>query len=165
MKHHDLDFLQSELTRVSGWIQFADSKAGFVAAFYSAVLGFLISKREEIFTHMFFHHCFHVTYASLIFALFILLGVGVYFLFTTVSPRLKNTNTESSLFYFGSVGSMKPEDYLKAIDSLSEEDAHKQIVEQIHTNSVIASAKMDSIKKSIWVLVAVGVLMFLIFFL
>lgn len=165
MKHHDLDFLQSELTRVSEWVQFADKKAGFVAAFYSAILGLLITKRNDLFWNVFAYHRIHCEYALLVIALLIVLGIGLYYLFITVVPQLKNNNASESLFYFGTVAAMNAKSYKDAIEQLTEEDARRQVAEQIHANSVIADAKMTSIRKSTYALMATGVLAFLLFFL
>jgi len=162
MKNSDLQFLQAELSRVSEWIQFADKKAGFVAVFYSAIFGLLISKRDEIFIQLFWHG--DCLYGLLILALLIVLGVGMYHLISTVSPQLKNGNTDRSLFFFGTVAKMKIQDYLKDIKELTDEDAQREVAEQIHTNSVIANAKMASVRKSTFALVGAGFLVFLIFF-
>lgn len=162
MKNNDLQFLQAELSRVSEWIQFADKKAGFIAVFYSAILGLLISKRDEIFIQLFLYN--NCLYGLLLLALLITLVIGVYHLMCTVSPKLKNNNTDRSLFFFGTVAKMKIEDYLKDIRDLTEEDAQREVAEQIHTNSVIADTKMQSVRKSTYALVFVGVLVFLIFF-
>ena len=164
MKHHDLDFLQAELSRVCEWVQFADKKAAFIAVFYSAIFGFLIAQKKEVLAQLFWHRHGDV-YALLLVGLLALLVVGVYFLFATVSPRLKNHNTNRSLFYFGTVAKMKIEDFLQDIEKLTEEEARRQIAEQIHTNSAIADAKMANIKKSTQALLGVGVLLFLLFFL
>jgi hypothetical protein len=162
MKNNDLQFLQAELSRVSEWIQFADKKAGFVAVFYSAILGLLITKRDEIFIQLFWHG--DCLYGLLLLALLIVLGVGAYHLISTVSPQLKNGNTNRSLFFFGTVAKMKIDDYLKDIKELTEEDAKREVAEQIHTNSVIANAKMTSVRKSTFALMYAGVLVFLLFF-
>lgn len=162
MKNNDLQFLQAELSRVSEWIQFADKKAGFIGVFYSAILGLLITKRDEIFIQLFWHG--DCLYGLLLLALLIVLGVGAYHLLSTVSPQLKNGNTDRSLFFFGTVAKMKIEDYLKDIKELTEEDAQREVAEQIHTNSVIANAKMASVRKSTFALVYAGILVFLLFF-
>ncbi|MCH7840675.1 MAG: hypothetical protein IID38_10640 [Planctomycetes bacterium] len=94
-----------------------------------------------------------------------LLIVGMYFLFATVKPRTDNKNTDKSFFFYGTVAKMKIEDYLKGIEKITEEETRRQIAEQIHTNSVIADTKMTNVRKSTYVLVAVGVLVLILFFL
>lgn len=166
MKHHDLDFLQSELTRVSEWVQFADKKAGFAAIFYSATLGFLATQRDQIFTKILLLTEPYTTIYTVVFiCLLALLVVGSYFLLTTISPRLTNKHTDKSLFFFGTIARMKIEDYRDAMAELNEEGARRQIIEQIYTNSVIADVKMCNAKRGTDVLVGVGILLSVIFFL
>lgn len=150
MGNFNLQFLQSELSRISEWIQFSDKKTAFLSAFYSAVFGLVFSQKESIFQHF-------IIYQKWIFCFyfFILLGftisfiVGIFFLFESVFPRLKNSFTDKSLFYFGHVANMKFIDYLEEIKKLTEDEVKNQIVEQIYTNSVIADQKMKSVQKSI----------------
>lgn len=163
MKNHDLQFLQSELSRVSDWIKFADAKAGFIVVFYSAIFGFLWTQKENIITRVLGGAgiC-GWTYDVIVFSIIILILVGFYFLYATVCPKLKNGNTDRSLFYFGNVAKMKIEDYLKDVEKMTEEEACRQIAEQIHTNSVIANVKMDSVKKGTQLLVITGVLLLML---
>lgn len=166
MKNKDLHFLCSELSRVSEWVQFADKKAGFIAVFYSAVFGFLWSQKTDIYERILngTGQC-PIVYTIVIVALFALLVLGLIFLFLSVSPRLKNGNTDRSLFFFGTIAKLKIADYISDIEKLSDEEAVRQVAEQIHTNSVIADAKMTNVKKSTYVLVAIGVLLLILFFL
>ncbi len=158
MKNHDLQFLQSELSRVSEWVQFADKKAGFIAVFYSAIFGFLWTQKEDILARVLNGAgiCGWI-YTAVAVTTLILIFIGLYFLYATVCPRLKNGNTDRSLFYFGNVAKMKIEDYLKDVEKMTEDEACRQVAEQIHTNSVIANAKMNSVKKGTQVLLATGI--------
>ena len=164
MKHHDLDFLQSELSRVSEWVQFADKKAGFIAIFYSAMFVFLIGRGDDVFCNIFAYEGVNWLYAFSFLVLLGFISIGTYYLFITVFPRLKNSNTNRSLFYFGTVANMKIEDYLEDIERLTEEDARHQIAEQIYTNSVIAYLKMKNMKMSTYSLICAGIFMFILFF-
>ncbi len=162
MKNNDLQFLQSELSRVSEWVQFADKKAGFIAVFYSAIFGFLWSQKNEVLSCALSWSDCQWLYTIVLVAIFVLLIMGTYFLFATVSPRLKNWNTDRSLFFFGNIAKTKIEDYLKDIEALTEDEARRQIAEQIHTNSVIADVKMTNAKKSTQVLVVIGILLLIL---
>jgi hypothetical protein len=163
MRHQDLDFLQTELSRVSGWIQFTDQKAGFIAVFYSAILGFLVTQREEISSHLFVCSLAHNVWVLSFLVMAVFLSVGIYHLFFTVLPKLRNTNTKKSFFYFGTIASMKLDDYQKGLEELSDEDVRSQLKEQIHTNSVIARTKMQSVKKSTFFLFWSGIIVFVLF--
>jgi len=150
MENLTLQFLQSESNRVNEWIQFSDKKTAFLSAFYSAVFGLVFSQKESILQHF-------ITYQKWIiyFYLLILIGfviffiIGIFFLFKSVFPKLKNSFTDKSLFYFGHVANIKFVDYLEEIKKLTEDEAKKQIIEQIYTNSIIADQKMKNVQKSI----------------
>ncbi len=149
MENFNLQFLQSELNRVSEWIKFSDKKTAFLSAYYSLVFGLVISQKVDIL------QLFHIYQKWLtFFYIFILLGVivsflvGIFFLFKSIFPRLKNDFTDKSLFYFSHVASMKFVDYSEMITKLTEDEAKKQIIEQIYTNSVIADQKMKNVQKS-----------------
>ncbi len=163
MRHEDLDFLQTELSRVSNWIQFTDQKAGFIAVFYSAILGYLVSKRDEVLSHLFFCSQDCDIWVLIFFVSIFFLWLGVYHLFLTVLPKLKNTNAKGSLFFFGSIATMKLGDYLVKFENLNDEEARNQLKEQIYTNSIIANSKMVSVQKSTKFLFWSGLLVFMLF--
>lgn len=161
----DLKFLQSELSRISEWVQFADKKAGLISVFYSALLGLLLVKRDDIFLHFTQKNQFDCVYFFFFFLFVLLMVFGVYYLYATVSPRLKNNNTARSLFYYGNIAASKIEDYLKDMESLTDDEAKRQVAEQIHTNSVIAEQKMSHVRKSTSLLLLAGMVGFFLFFL
>ncbi|MCK5460070.1 hypothetical protein KAI52_03070 [Candidatus Parcubacteria bacterium] len=150
MENFNLQFLQSELNRVSEWIKFADKKTAFLTAYYSVIFGLVISQKDSILNNF-------INYQKwmLGFYIFILVGaivffvIGIFFLFKSIFPRLKNSFTDKSLFYFGHVTNMKFVDYSEEIKKLTEDGAKKQIIEQIYTNSIIADQKMKNVQKSI----------------
>ncbi len=149
MENFNLQFLQSELNRVSEWIQFSDKKTVFLSVYYSAIFGLIISQKESILQNFAIYQkgllCLYI---------FVFLGViifflfGIFFLFKSIFPRLKNSFTDKSLFYFGHVANMKFIDYFEEIKKLTGDEAKKQIIEQIYTNSVIANQKMKNVQKS-----------------
>lgn len=150
MENFNLQFLQAELSRVSDWIKFSDQKAAFLSACYSIIFGLAISQKESIIQHLIIYQkwiiCFYVL---AFFGVIVSFFVGVFFLFKSIFPRLKNAFTDKSLFYFGHVSDMKLVDYLEEVNKLTKDEAKKQIAEQIYTNSVIADQKMKNIQKSI----------------
>jgi len=116
MNTFSLNFLQSELNCVSEWIQFSDKKTAFLSAFYSAIFGLVFSQKESILQHFIIYQkgttCF---YAFILLGFIIAFVVGIFFLFESVFPRLKNSFTDKSLFYFSHVANMKFIDYLEEI--------------------------------------------------
>lgn len=161
-----LQFLQSELKRVSEWIKFCDQKSAFLSVFYSAIFGLLISHKEEIV--QIFKTCgtwLSYIYFLILVGILISSAIGLFLLFKSIFPRLKNSFTDKSLFYFGHIANMKFIDFSDAIKGLSDDDAKKQITEQIYTNSVIADQKMKNVQNSTKSLFVLIVLMALLIFL
>ena len=143
MKNKDINFLQSELVRVSSWVEFADKKAGFIGAFYSAIIVFILTQRSQILEGFSSYEGF-CSVALILVSFVLLMSViyGVHSLFCAVLPRLKNENTDKSLFYYGNVTERKIADYLQEMKELTDERVVHQITEQIYANSVIADKKM-----------------------
>jgi len=163
MKKIDISFLQSELVRTSDWIQFSDKKTGFLSVYYSAMAGFVISQWSDILGG----GSGYGSLETLYFLVFILFTtsflIGIYYLFRSVFPQLKNSNLDNCLFYFGHIANKKLADYIDGLKNLSEEEVENQLAEQIHTTSVIANIKMTNVQKSTQSLVVSIVL--LVFFL
>ncbi|MFC1615411.1 Pycsar system effector family protein [Patescibacteria group bacterium] len=150
MQNFNLTFLQSELNRVSEWIQFSDKKTAFLSAFYSAVFGLVLAQKESILQDFAIQQKWINYICSFILFCFIVsFVVGIFFLFRSIFPRLKNSFTDKSLFYFGHIANMKFVDYSSEIKKMTEEDAKRQIIEQIYTNSIIANQKMENVQNSI----------------
>ncbi len=166
MKNLDIAFLQSELKRISEWIQFSDKKTAFLSVYYSAIFGLLFSQEKSILRYFETNHglilnLYIFTFIAIILSFFI----GVFYLFRSIFPILKNKSTDQSLFYFRHIANIKLFDYLEKVRKLTKEETRKQIIEQIHTNSIIADKKMRNIQKSIisLFLLAFFVILFFIF--
>jgi len=163
MESISLQFLQSELNRVSEWIKFADKKTAFLSAYYSVIFGLVISQKDSILNHFAnYQKCMDAFYIFILLGVIISFTVGIFFLFKAVFPRLKNSFTNKSLFYFGHVASMKFADYSEKIEKLTGEEAKKQVIEQIYTNSIIADQKMKNVQKSIKSFIALAVFVVLL---
>lgn len=158
MKNLNLQFLQTELKRVSEWIQFSDKKTAFLSAYYSAILGLVFSQKESILQHFIIYQK-----GTIYFYVFVLLGfiifflVGIFFLFRSIFPRLENSYVDKSLFYFGDVSNMKFINYLEKMKKLTDDELKKQIIKQIHTNSIIANQKMKNVQSSIKSFIALAI--------
>lgn len=145
----ELEFLQNELNRVSYWIRLSDRKSAFLSAYYSALLAVIISYKKNILTIVSTaESCTLNLVILLIFIILISFGLGTFFLFRSVLPRQKNSFTNTSLFYFGSVAKMKLIDYSKQMRKLTKKESKELILEQIYTNSVIADQKMKDVRNS-----------------
>lgn len=150
MNKFDLDFLQKELSRVSDWVTFSNRNSVFILGVYLGVLSYLVSNNNSILEQLFnLQNFWLLGYFFLLIGAFVFWLLGIYHTLRSFFPRLNNISTDRSLFYFGHVSQIKPIDYIKAFEKMTITDAKKQILEQIHTNSVIADAKMKNVQVSI----------------
>ena len=165
MENFNLQFLHAELNRVSKWIRFSDKKTAFLSVYYSTIFGLIISQKDSILQQLeIYQKWLSYLYALVFLAVFVSFIVGIFFLFKSIFPRLKNSFTDKSLFYFGHVANMKFVDYLEKVKKLTDEEAKKQIIEQIYTNSMIADQKMKNIQKStkIFIILAIFVVLLIL---
>jgi len=150
MKNLELEFLHSELVRTCEWIKFSDQKSGFASIYYSAIFGFLLSYKGTILAYINSHQGFILWFYYLaLLANAIFFTIGLFWLFKSIFPQLKNLTTDKSVFYFQHIAALKFIDYTRELKKLSDANVKEQIIEQIHTNSVIASQKMGNVQKSI----------------
>lgn len=158
MKNFDLQFLLAELNRVSEWIRFSDRKSAFLAVYYSTIFGLVIYQKGSISQNITTYQDWPLlAYILVLIGIILSFIIGVFFLVNSVFPRTKNSYTSKSLFYFGHVANMKLIDYFEKIEKLSEDEAKKQIIEQIYSNSTIADQKMKDVQSSTKGLIALGV--------
>ena len=135
----DLQFLQSELKRVSEWIQLSDKKTAFVSVYYSAIFGLLTSYKESILENLKICKSWSdYIFFLLLVAISISSILGLYLIFKAIFPRLKNICIDESLFYFSHISNMKFKKFSEAFSKMNKKDAEELIIEQIYTNSVIA---------------------------
>ncbi len=114
MKSLNLQFLQEELKRISDWIKFSDQKTAFLAVYYSAVFGFAVSHKSEFISKLLSSGGWISNLLCVDLLLIIItFSFGIFFLFSSVFPRLKNSFTDESLFYFGTISRMKFVDFIK----------------------------------------------------
>lgn len=74
--------------------------------------------------------------------------IGIVNLFDAISPRIKNNGQYISYFYFGHINNIDSNLFIVDMKNMSEKEVEKQILEQIHTNSLIANVKMERVGKS-----------------
>lgn len=155
MKKLDLNFIYSELNRISEWIKFAEQKSAFLSIYYTWLIGFLFNQKANILKKTeTLKECEFLFYKLFLVFIWIVILLWLWFLFLAILPKIKNWLTNNkSLFYFWNVSNMNYIDYSKEVLKLSENDAKKQILEQLYTNSGIAHKKMIYIKYSTIMLV------------
>lgn len=143
MKNKNITFWHAELNRVIDLVKFADQKVAIVAAGYTAILWAIISQKDSILKTQ-HDYAFWLIVIILVWV-FVL---GVINLFDAVFPRLKKNGQQVSYFYFGHVDTLDINTFLVDMSKMTEKNIEKQILEQIHSNSLIANAKMECVGRS-----------------
>ena len=138
-----ITFLQAELIRVSEWIKFADQKAWLLAIYYALIIGWVLSKKNEIYL-VFTRGIYYQIFMFLLLVEFLILWIV--FLFLAVVPILKNKSTVSSVFFYWTVANYSLSNFQQELLKRKEVQAKNEIAEQIYSNSVIAKMKMQNIK-------------------
>ncbi len=165
MKKDELEFLQAELIRISDLIKFADQKVAFLSLYFSALFSFCINHKNQWVNSLKIFEIDKLVFNYiLLLSLSILLIFGFIFLALAIFPRTTNNLVKNSLFYYGSVSRIKLSDFQKAFKKTNDESCRQQMLEQIFTNSCIASSKMECIKLSSMFLIAIIPLIAIIMF-
>lgn len=99
--------------------------------------------------------------AILVALLFLVSFISILCFMLSIIARVKNSNNASSVFFFGSIGSMTLENYKAAIKDMDEEKIIDDLKEQIHTNSKICSLKAKWYNRGIKYLLTTVILWFI----
>lgn len=146
-----LDNLQKNLDTVIGWIKSADTKSGIALALNGGLAVFVIDFGKKLFTNS--NGCIPSFFYVASVILFLL---STYFAFRVLLPNVK-AKAKYHLWFFGSISQMKKEEFEEQICNISKEDMCKNIAEQIHINSCIASKKHSYLSNS-WKMLAFSAL-------
>lgn len=146
--------LIEELKIIIDWIKFADAKSAFLWTIYLAITWGLYSIKDQVLEWNFGYVFFY-------FSVFILL-VGYIFLILSVLPRTKNHSTKVSLVYYWTISKMKITEFSTKVQQLQDDEVRLHLIEQIYTNSTIASIKMFNIRCVIYSL-AILIIIWLVF--
>lgn len=141
----NIDFLQNELIRTSEWLKFAEQKFTLLSAYYWLWIAYVSQNTKDI-KNIFIENNYIKTFIFFLFVLTLILWI--YFLFKAIFPKLKNISTNKSFFFFMNIADMKILDFISDYKQLNNEEKEKQILEQIHTNSIITKEKMINITSS-----------------
>lgn len=136
---------KEELNRTIEWLKFAEQKLAFLWVYYWLWTTFILANNSKIL-NVFVEPCSLKIIPLLWF--FTSMFLGIWFLFYVVFPSLKNHSTNNSFFFFWHTAKMKVLDYVNQMKALTDNEIENQLLEQIHTNSVIANEKMTNIKRS-----------------
>lgn len=156
------------LEMVNTWISNIDTKVSFTLALAGVLIGFIfstglpsalkivseVSKLQEL-------NGGESIGAILVCVLYVVSFISILFFMLAIIARIKNMNNVQSLFFFGSIAKMEILDYKTKVNSMSEQEVLEDLLEQIHTNSMICNKKAKYYNRGIKFLVATIVLWFI----
>ncbi|WP_455030808.1 Pycsar system effector family protein [Oribacterium sp.] len=128
----------------NSWIGNLDTKASFLLAYLSVVMGFVVSHGVPV--------VFSTTPTAplgMIYWAKIICAIGLYFslilsavfLLGTLTARINGKGNKPSLLFFGEISKQSLNDYKSKILNRTEDELIKDILEQIHTNAEICTKK------------------------
>lgn len=150
--------LKDHLTLTNGWLRFAEAKNAALVA----LCGLLIPVFLGIITSS---NAFAVSYSVLG---LIFLAIALFTALTSFLPRLSrfrflNINVDNNLstevvIYFGDISKLSLSEFTEKAKIVFEKSdwsiLDKQILDQIHINSIIANRKYQMFSFAVWLLVA-----------
>lgn len=128
------------LSMINGWVRYSDGKAVALLGIQGILIGLIIA---------FIKDSYSISSSTLFSSIFLIAGIisiaaSMVFTFLCLSPRLKNSNGISPIF-FRSIATnfQNSNEYMKYLQENfnSEENISKYLSEQIHANSKIANKK------------------------
>ena len=142
--HFEKEDAYKSLDIVNNWISSMDNKTSVLLAYIGVLIGFVVSKgtpsilSDVCKTSLSFIVAFKLVSVVL---LYTTIAASVMLLFWALKARVKDFNEKHSLLFFGEISKLKLNDYKSKILNRTEEDLIKDILEQIHTNSMICTKK------------------------
>jgi general stress protein CsbA len=143
---------ESNLQRNLDWVGKHDTRIAFVAGISIAMLGVLANASASIDFWRWYTYLAFILSAVLLFASLVLIYFSQY-------PKTKSNN--SSLVFFGTVATLKCDEFKKKFKEISKEDYLDDILCQIHINAEILSKKFAHLKSSL-ILLAISIIPWLI---
>lgn len=148
------------LELINNWINNVDTKASFALAFIGIMLGFCFTGDLPA-AFISFQKAQNKTIDLWIevIAVVILITFGVItstVLLSVLIAKAKNTSGKKSVMFFGTIAEISLNDYKSKTMNMSETDLTKDLLEQVHTNSIICTQKFKRYNT--------GMVMMIIFF-
>lgn len=156
------------LTLINTWIGNIDTKISFALALAGVLIGMIFSnglphafQRVMEVSKLAELNGAEILAAILVGLLYFTSFMSIICFMWAIIARIKNPNNASSVFFFGTIGKMKLQDYRDKMNQIAESELIKDLEEQIHTNSKICNQKAKWYNRGIKFLLATIVLWFI----
>lgn len=152
------------------WIGNVDTKASLGLAFIVALLSivfynagtspvafqnFITAIKEQMLS------CCTIISGLLVASLYSTCLVSIVLFFLAIRGRIKTTVAKKSMFYFGTISTLSLNDYKAKTMDMNNKELTKDILEQVHINSCICTAKFKFYNKGLWLLLSSVILFFI----
>ena len=128
------------LQRKLDWVGKHDTRVAFTASIVIAMLGVLVNAGATIKTWEWYLCILFGLTVSLLFASLILIYLSQF-------PKTNSINT--SLIYFGTVASIKADEFKKRFNAVTEEEYLDDLLSQTHKNAEIVCKKFKYLKATL----------------
>jgi hypothetical protein len=136
-----ISFLEANLSRQLIWISAADSKASFVFAITTAMLGVLAAIAPKTVGGW--------TTAAAIFASFAVVLAGATLLFLSIASFPRTKGPKGSLIYCGGISQKDVVQFSEAVCELSPQSYLDDLCSQCHRNAEIADRKFAWVQRAL----------------
>jgi membrane-associated HD superfamily phosphohydrolase len=143
---------ESNLQRNLDWVGKHDTRIAFVAGISIAMLGVLANASALITVWKWYTYLVFIFTALLLFTSLVLIYFSQY-------PKTESRN--SSLIFFGTIATLKCDEFKKKFKEINKENYLDDILCQIHINAEIISKKFAYLKSSL-ILLAISIIPWLI---
>lgn len=160
-------FKTLELTNY--WIGNVDTKASLGLAFIVALLAIIFYNAgtmpvafENLSTAIEEEtvSCSTIIGAFLVAVLYLTCLASIIMFFLAIRGRIQTNGTKKSMFFFGTIATLPLNDFKAKTIDMKDKELTKDILEQVHINSRICSAKFNFYNKGLWLLLSSTVLFF-----
>lgn len=131
--------LEKELDRLLQWVRAAESRLALVLPLATAMLGALAVSIPD---------ALNWTVLSGIAASFSVFFLALSILFSALATFPRTTGPKGSLVYFGGIEAMEPDQFKKAVSSLTDDRYIDDLSSQCHRNAQVAAKKYAWIQRA-----------------
>lgn len=145
--------LDKNFTRIDNFLSHVNTKAAFIIAFNTFVLGGVLLKANDT-SALFKHYPIQVLAVAVLFVMVVGIGLSTYRTLEAMAPYLGSGNNSATgyhtLFFFGSIADLPVDDYEKRVGQLTPDELLHDMVQQTHVLSRSLIHKFQKIAKGVW---------------
>lgn len=161
---YNKDDAYQTLGLINSWINNVDTKASFALAFLAVVIGVCFNNGWPCAIDNIVNSlpkdrtCQDWIGAVAVVLLLVGCVLSALFLLLTLVAKTKNTSGKKSVMFFGTIAESSINDYKSKAMNMSDADLTKDLLEQVHTNSCICTAKFKRYNTGIKIMIPVFIL-------